>query len=496
MNKLRKRFYNSPIRFKLGVMFAITTIFIFVVNIFMYFNINQMTQRLDEIYKSNVQLNDLSDALESVQGSMTDYLNTKTSDAMEDYYKNEQNLQVLLEGLEDEVTDNSLKLLERNIRRMSESYLKLTDSTIEAKRGRNVERYKAYYEQASKLCYYLEVYIASLNEERFRINTDSYVVLSGALTYLEYISILIFAGLAILDIILASLITRSITTPLQELSEAANKVAEGDVYQVETVSVHSMDEVGVVAVAFNQMALAIPRYMNQIRESMEKEQAMKERELLMETHLKDAQLRVLQAQINPHFLFNTLNAGAQLAMLEDADRTYDYIQNVAAFFRYNIKKNNDEVSIADEIRLVDNYIYILNVRFSGDIHFSKEIEEDLLAVKVPSMILQPLVENSVNYGIRDIDWEGKITLSVYRVDDHICLSVYDNGLGMTKQRIEEVLSKNAGPDGRASDSNGVGLTNVMERLTLYFEGKSQFEIESEGYGKGTEVVITIPYQEI
>lgn len=92
---------------------------------------------------------------------------------------------------------------------------------------------------------------------------------------------------------------------------------------------------------------------------------MKEKELLMETHLKDAQLKYLQAQINPHFLFNSLNAGAQLAMMESADRTYDYIQNMAAFFRYNIKKDHDEVTLEEEIRLVDNYIYILNVRFSG-----------------------------------------------------------------------------------------------------------------------------------
>ena len=101
---------------------------------------------------------------------------------------------------------------------------------------------------------------------------------------------------------------------------------------------------------------------------------------------------------------NTLNAGAQLAMMEGADRTYRYVQKVADFFRYNVKKNNDTVTLREEISLVDTYIYILNVRFSGDIHFRKEVDESLLDVQVPSMILQPIVENSVNYGIRNIDW--------------------------------------------------------------------------------------------
>ena len=98
---------------------------------------------------------------------------------------------------------------------------------------------------------------------------------------------------------------------------------------------------------------------------------------------------------------NTLNAGAQLAMMEGADRTYEYVQNVAEFFRYNVKKSNDIVTVREELELVDHYIYILNVRFSGDIHYGKEIEEDLLDSCMPSMILQPIVENSVNHGIRD-----------------------------------------------------------------------------------------------
>ena len=102
---------------------------------------------------------------------------------------------------------------------------------------------------------------------------------------------------------------------------------------------------------------------------------------------------------------------------------------MAAFFRYNMTKN-DEVTLAQEIELVDIYIYILNVRFAGDIHFTKEIEDDgLLEVMLPGMILQPIVENAVNYGIRDIEREGHITLSVYRVDNNVCISIQDNGIG-------------------------------------------------------------------
>ena len=133
-------------------------------------------------------------------------------------------------------------------------------------------------------------------------------------------------------------------------------------------------------------------HIKQQRESIEKQAQMKERELLMETHLKEAQLKYLQAQINPHFLFNCLNAGAQLAMLEDAERTGVFLEKMADFFRYNVRKMEDDALLWEEVDAVDNYIYILNVRFAGDINYEKDVDEGIGNFRIPSMILQPLVE--------------------------------------------------------------------------------------------------------
>lgn len=497
MKAISKWLNDASIRWKLILVFIFMIILILTVNIFMYMNINKITMQLDEIYTNNVQLNAISDELGLVQESMTSYLNTKTTDAMESYYEHEQNYSQLISNLESRTTGNSLKLMERNIRYMSESYLLLTSWTIDAKRGRNVEKYKLYYEQASQTYEYLSAYILSLNNELFRNNSTTYATLANSLQYLETISLVIFVVVGIFTVLLIVGVTSSITRPLQDLSNAANQVANGELYQVEVVPVHAMDEIGVVTLAFNQMVISIREYIGRIKKSMEKEQEMREKELRMETHLKDAQLKYLQAQINPHFLFNTLNAGAQLAMMEEADRTYAYIQNVADFFRYNIKKDNDIVTIEDEIHLVDNYIYILNVRFSGEIHFEKEIDESLLATKIPGMILQPIVENSVNYGIRNIDWEGHIKLSVSKKDENICIAISDNGVGISTDRIDAIMHNQGVMDNVESertDSNGVGLTNVMERLRLFFGGRDCFEITSDGKNQGTLVTITIPGQ--
>ena len=499
--KMNKIFANMPIRFKLSLLVGGIMLLILIVNVILYYNLNLFAKQMDEIYVGNVTLNELEDSLDKVQSSMAEYLNTKSTDSLNDYYMAEQDYNKLLVGMEYKVTDNKLKLMERNIYNMSQNYLFLTADTIEAKRGRNVEKYKNYYDQSSLIYSYIKTYISSLNNSRFRANTESYTALASAVAFLELFSIIMFVIMVAFSVSLVILVTRNITQPLKELSYAADKVSAGELESAPQVKVHGKDEVGVVTEAFNQMVSSIPGYLTRLKEGMEKEQLLKEKEILMEAHLKDAQLKYLQAQINPHFLFNTLNAGSQLAMMEQADRTYDYIQDVAAFFRYNISKN-DEVTLKNEIELVDTYINILNVRFSGDIHFTKEIEdESLLMVHLPGMILQPIVENSVNYGIRDVEWEGKITLSVYGVDDNVCVSVSDNGVGMKQEVINTILSGEynvLAADEETEESkkgNGVGLKNVIERLRIYFNGRNNVEIISAGKDQGTEVVITIPFDD-
>jgi sensor histidine kinase YesM len=308
---------------------------------------------------------------------------------------------------------------------------------------------------------------------------------------MELISIAVLLIVLLGNISLIVVSTRSVTRPLHQLARAAGEVSGGN-FDIGQIPVQSMDEVGIVTNTFNEMVENIRNYIEQLRVTMERENQLKERELMMQSHLKDAQLKYLQAQINPHFLFNTLNAGAQLAMMEEADKTGRFLENVAEFFRYNVRKNDEDATLQEEIHLVDNYVYILNVRFSGEILFSKEIDESLLGVRVPSMILQPLVENSFHYGIRNIEWRGRIELSVYQKEGEICISIWDNGAGMEPERIRQVLSGRARETEPASGSNGVGVRNVIERLKLYFHGQAKLQIFSEGVNTGTEVLITIP----
>ena len=148
--------------------------------------------------------------------------------------------------------------------------------------------------------------------------------------------------------------------------------------------------------------------------------------------------------------------------------------------------------MAEEIEAVDNYVYILNVRFAGDIHFEKQIAAGVDDVCLPSMILQPMVENAVNHGIRDVEWEGHIWLKVSRSEDDIMISIRDNGQGMTQERICEVLEGRIRESENQTDVSGIGMDNVINRLELFFGQKNLLQIYSDGPDMGTEIRIRIP----
>lgn len=471
---------------------------ILVTNLFIFGRTNRMLSQIDSVFASNVTIGELKESLSRVGDSVYEYLNTKSSKSLENYYRYSQQYSDLVQQLSAVNSDNELHILEKNIREMSLTYLTLADETVQAKRGRNVEQYKASYESMSGLEEYIGYYIYELNNSQFALNSENYEFLIGVMSVMESFSMAIMLSVAVIAMSLAISLVRQMFVPLNDLEKAAHQVAAGN-FAVELPIATSDDEIGVVNRAFRHMLSSIREYIVQLRSSMEKEARMKQRELTMEAHLKEAQLKFLQAQINPHFLFNSLNAGAQLAMMEDAEATGEFLEKMADFFRYNVKKTNEDTTLAEEIALVDNYIYILNVRFAGDITYMKHIDEDLDipldSIQVPSMILQPLVENAVTHGIRSMLDQGAISLSLERGDDELLITVTDNGVGMSHEEIRRVMEGSVIHEEDQSDSTGIGLENVRHRMELYYDETDLMSIYSEGRNRGVEVSLRIPLKD-
>lgn len=491
MRKPEEFYKQKSIQTKLMALMALILAVALSVNLFIFIQINAMVEKIDSVFSSNVTIATLTDTLELAEESVYEYLNTKSSVALENYYRYEQDYRELISQLNDQNVDSSTRMLEKNIRNMSETYLEKTGETLQAKRGRNVERYKAAYEEENRLYKYINSYIYELNCLQFQQNSENYQVLLASMRVLELFSVAIMALIFGLCLWMAVMVIRDMVRPLSCLAQAAHRVAEGD-FEVELGPVTAQDEVGIVTNAFVQMVASIREYIARVKDSMEKEARMKERELSMEAHLKEAQLRYLQAQINPHFLFNSLNAGAQLAVLEDAEQTGVFMERMADFFRYNVKKMAADATLAEEITAVDNYIYILNVRYAGDITYEKQIQAPIENVRMPSMILQPIVENAVQHGIHDRMEEGRIVLAVEEEEGQLRITVTDSGAGMTGQEIRAVMDGTIRQTREEGNSTGIGLDNVMSRLKLYYNRENLLSIHSEGKGRGTEVTILLP----
>lgn len=492
--KRKSRRRAATFQVKLIGIFLITLFSLCVVNLLIYRNTNGLMEEVNLIYGGGQTLMELRNRLDAVQLNGTEYLNTNNSKALTVYYENEEECRKLLETLNVEYVQDKELMMEKNIKVMSEHYLECIEKAIRSREKMGTETYQEFYDEGATLLEYLHSGIYSLNNMQYENNAKAYEEFAGYMRLSEFMQVCVFISVGILDIILVIFLTDRLTRPLRQLAETAKEVGKGNL-DVSLQETKNGDEIGIVGNAFNQMVLSLREYIRQLRESIEKESAHKEKEILMEAHLKEAQLKYLQAQIDPHFLFNTLNAGAQLAMMENASETYRYIHKVSDFFRYNVKKEAESASLGEEIQLVDDYMYILNIRYSGDICFEKHVDENVGNVLTPSMFLQPIVENCVKHGIKEIDGESKITLSVTKDDDLITVSVRDNGKGMTKEQIDGIFNT-VEKDRKRKETKGIGLDNVISRLRLYYNRNDVMEITSLGENMGTEVAVFIPTEDI
>lgn len=211
------RFLDRPLQNKIVSICVFSNIIIFVVNIFLLLGINSMSTEMEMVYQDNRHLNRLSDALSNVQDSMTEYLRSKTSDSLKTYFSSAETFSNLTSELDDRVTDLSFGRMERNIRNMSQNYLNEVSLTIEAKRGRNVEKYRTYYESATELYNYINEYITSLNLELFVSNSQHYSELTELFGNYEFVSFIVITIVMGGNIIIIMNLVSTIVQPLKNL---------------------------------------------------------------------------------------------------------------------------------------------------------------------------------------------------------------------------------------------------------------------------------------
>lgn len=266
-------------------------------------------------------------------------------------------------------------------------------------------------------------------------------------------------------------ISKMISKPINKLSKTMKIVESGDFNT--KVEVESNDEFGDLAKSFNHMLKKISQ--------------LNKEELDNQKKLRKAELKALQSQINPHFLYNTLDSVGWMARLNKIDKVEEMLDSLSTYFRISLSKGSELISIKDELTHVEKYLSIQKIRYEKKLNYTINVPEEILEFKTIKMILQPLVENSIYHGIKEKEGPGEIRITA-TLGENIVFCVEDTGIGMTKEKLEELHEMIA--SGKDYNPNAYGVINVHKRIQILFGEEYGLRYESE-YGKGTRVFVTL-----
>ncbi len=288
-----------------------------------------------------------------------------------------------------------------------------------------------------------------------------------AQTYLFYL------GIMIVFIILTIYISRHISNPIKQLEKHMGLVQNGD-FSIRT-GIGGFQEIEKLGDSFNTMVVKIDDLLKQVEEETKKKQK--------------ANLEALQAQINPHFLFNTLNSIRWMANISGNENVSNMLSDLGKLLEGSIYKSDELITLKEEIDYLNSYVSLQKMRFGDNFTIHYKIEEDIIHCSIPKFVLQPIIENSIIHGISDMSG-GIISVTGYVDYPNAVIKISDNGIGIDEQQIPNILAEENSKKGRLSK---IGFKNVDQRLKLKFGEQYGLSIKSSK-GKGTVVDVVIPFE--
>ena len=312
----------------------------------------------------------------------------------------------------------------------------------------------------------------------FEVNQadEQYRVMSQSFMRWEMFSLLLVIAAIGFSVIAAWAISRSIYIPIKRLHDVTTTITKNDLQAL--VTRDNVDEITELGMSFNIM-------IGKIRELLETEK--KEQE-----NLKKAELRALQAQINPHFLYNTLDTIIWMAEAKKTDQVVEIVSALSNFFRTSLSKGRDWITIGEEIERTKSYLTIQRMRYRDIMDFRIEADKQVLNNTVLKLILQPLVENALYHGIKNKRGGGTIVVRArQRNEDEVLLEVEDNGIGFTLEKLNQLNSELNDDSGEINLESGFGIGNVNKRIRLYYGRQYGLSVKSE-YHVGTCTTLIIP----
>lgn len=293
---------------------------------------------------------------------------------------------------------------------------------------------------------------------------------------LQRLYTLIGLAAVLLSIILVIYFSGRFSNSVRKIIQAMTTAKSGELNV--HVNFDTKDEISIIATTFNSMMVQIKRLIEDVKSAARQQ--------------KDAEIKALEAQINPHFLYNTLDTINWVAIENEQYKISNMLKNLAQILRYSVNQSNEIVTFKQEIEWLRQYMYLQQIRFEYSFHCETEIDENVLDCRIHKLLMQPLIENAIIHGFDGYASGGLITVNIHIFEvENIVISIKDNGRGMDESKLGELL-KEDGSD-IISSRRGLGVKNVFNRLKLYYGENCKWNIKSE-LGKGTEILFEIPRQ--
>lgn len=334
---------------------------------------------------------------------------------------------------------------------------------------------------------YLARYASRLNDA---ILTESLAYYEQRTVLLKQIpAILIAVSIAFFALLfwVVRVMTGNVVDVLSQLVGASKSIGEND-YTVPDVVWAEHDEIGQLVCAFNKMKHATGDYIQTIKEMQEMKEKLYSQELekaRLEQKFSFAQLQLLKSQMNPHFLFNTLNMITRMAQLEDAHVSEEMLIALSNLLRYSLRTTEPFAPLDQEIKVVEDYMYIQKKRFGERVQWEITCQVDAEMEEIPVFLLQPLVENAIIHGISVKEEGGCISVRIDKVDEELHIEVADTGIGMKEERLREIQEAIQ----ERGSGLGIGMGNIYRRLAAYYE-RREVSVDSV-YGEGTVISMVL-----
>lgn len=481
-----KKGTNKSINRRIKITFLL--IMIIMTISFLYSNImkNTVVEQYNLSMKINIKLSDLSVNLDNSWVNFDLYIKSHEYDRYKKFLEANRKIEAIIEEVSPYVNqDKNSSIYLRSLTNMYELYRQQTLLII-AREKLDLETYEQYI-KLGRMNVYISQHSRNLTSSYLQFTDsyysnilDKYKILDTNLYLLLIISIIVNG-------FLFWVVNHDIIATLNKLSRSVKQLSDSN-WNMPDIEEQTYRELDNLTKTFNHMKNRLRDYLIELNEKAEIEKNYhmeKIKSAEKDKLIKDTQLKALQMQINPHFLFNNLNTVSRMAMFEEADKTVDLIGALSKILRYNLTSIDKLVSLKEEIENVQAYVLIQKTKFENKISFRFNISKEIEHIEIPPMIIQLLVENAIIHGVSGLRKGGIIKIEGYEKDGFAVITVEDNGSGIPDDYENRRGNKN---------TTGLGLANIKKRLELYFNRNDLLVIQGKE-GQGSKISIYIPMKD-